>query len=84
MPNPWFKRGTLFRAALDVLRDAGGPISTTEVVNRVLAAKGVTNATRQQLKSLRDGIHSSLYNHKGSLVQRVGHGTPSVWTIGRL
>jgi hypothetical protein len=82
--NPWFKRGTLFRAALDVLRDAGGPISTTEVLNRMLAAKGVTNATRQQLKSLRDGIHSSLYNHKGALVERVGHGVPSVWKIGRV
>ena len=29
--NPWFKRGILFRAALDVLRQAGEPLSTLEI-----------------------------------------------------
>jgi hypothetical protein len=24
--NPWFKRGTLFRSAVDVMRRAGAPI----------------------------------------------------------
>jgi hypothetical protein len=26
-PNPWFKRGTLFRSAVDVLRRAGAPMT---------------------------------------------------------
>src|SRR5437868_15471482 len=29
-PNPWFKRGTIFRAALDVLRAAQGPLTVRD------------------------------------------------------
>src|SRR3954464_9574051 len=29
--NPWFKRGTLFRSAVDVLRRATGPMTTREI-----------------------------------------------------
>ena len=37
--NPWFKRGTLFREALDVLRTATGPLTVAELTAGVLAAK---------------------------------------------
>src|ERR1700675_575241 len=40
--NPWFKRGTLFRSALEALRAAQGPLTVREVTDAVLAAKGVT------------------------------------------
>jgi hypothetical protein len=30
-PNKWFKRGTVFRHALDVLRAAEGPLTTREI-----------------------------------------------------
>jgi hypothetical protein len=29
--NPWFKRGTLFREALDALRKATGPLTVAEI-----------------------------------------------------
>jgi hypothetical protein len=29
--NPWFKRGTLFRSAVDVLRRAGSPMTAREI-----------------------------------------------------
>ena len=29
--NPWFKRGTLFRSAVDVLRRAGTPMTAREI-----------------------------------------------------
>ena len=29
-PNPWFKRGTVYRAALDVLRGAPGPMTARD------------------------------------------------------
>src|SRR5271155_434058 len=43
--NPWFKRGTLFRAGLEALRASPGPLTVCELVDAVLAAKGVKDAT---------------------------------------
>lgn len=37
--NPWFKRGTLFRGALVVLRQADKPLTTNEIVTSMIAAK---------------------------------------------
>jgi hypothetical protein len=39
-PNPYFKRGTVFRAALDALRAAGTPLTIREIALAMLAAKG--------------------------------------------
>src|SRR6266511_587441 len=39
-PNPWFKRGTVFRCALDALRAAGKPLTTREIALAMLTAKG--------------------------------------------
>lgn len=39
--NPWFKRGTVFRSALDVLRRAGEPLTVAEIVWRMLDAKRI-------------------------------------------
>src|SRR3954451_25178328 len=36
--NPWFKRGTLFRTALGVMRAASEPLTVAEIVDRMLAA----------------------------------------------
>jgi hypothetical protein len=46
--NPWFKRGTLFRAALEAMRAAAAPLTVREIADAVLAAKGVTDATDKQ------------------------------------
>jgi hypothetical protein len=40
--NPWFKRGTLFREALGVLRTATAPMTVTEIAHAVLAANNLT------------------------------------------
>src|SRR6267143_1227948 len=37
--NPWFKRGTLFRSAVDVMRRAGAPMTAREIANRMVADK---------------------------------------------
>ncbi len=37
--NPWFKRGTLYRCALDTLRTAAKPLTARELVIAMLAAK---------------------------------------------
>jgi hypothetical protein len=35
-PNPWFKRGTVYRRAVDALRTATGPLTAREIAERVL------------------------------------------------
>jgi hypothetical protein len=42
-PNPRFKRGTVYRAALEVLRDA--PKTAREIAEAMLAAKGVAGTS---------------------------------------
>jgi hypothetical protein len=65
-PNPWFKRGTVIRSAVDVLRVAAKPLTTREIVLAVLAAKGVTDATPKAIRDLGGAVQSSLRNHKGA------------------
>ena len=42
--NPCFKRGTLFRHALEALRTAQAPMTVREQTNAILAAKGIRDA----------------------------------------
>src|SRR5260370_27097414 len=35
--NPWFKRGTLFRSAVDVLRRAEGPLAARPIAQKLIA-----------------------------------------------
>jgi hypothetical protein len=51
-PNPWFKRGTVFRYALDVLRTADRPMTAREVADAMLATKGVQNAPNESARVL--------------------------------
>jgi hypothetical protein len=79
--NPWFKRGTLFRAALEALRRAPAPLTVRELVDAVLAVKGVTDAAVKQHKDLQAGLRASLEGHAGKTVERVGEGMPKRWKL---
>nr|WP_166294410.1 hypothetical protein [Bradyrhizobium sp. 2S1]MCK7670841.1 hypothetical protein [Bradyrhizobium sp. 2S1] len=80
-PNPWFKRGTLYRRALDVLRTATEPMTTTELAEAVLKNHGVVNASKPDLQLIALGIQHSLKNHEGKGVERVGEATPARWRL---
>jgi hypothetical protein len=54
--NPWFKRGTLFRSAVDVLRRAGVPMTARQVAD-VLIADKVPQANRKQAMDLQSRYH---------------------------
>ncbi len=79
--NPWFKRGTLFRVALDVLRAAKEPLTVAQVTAAVLTARGITDATERQYRGVEAGIRSCLETNAGKTVQRVGEGVPRRWRI---
>lgn len=76
--NPWFKRGTMFRAALDVLRRADAPMTTMEIAKRLIAAKDA-RPTRDQLRKLDAGLRSCMNKNMGNAVRRVGEATPARW-----
>lgn len=79
--NPWFKRGTLYRKALDVLRKADKPMTATELADAVLAAAGIQPDDRKAVQLLGQGIQASLRNHDGRGVQRTNEGSPARWKL---
>jgi len=78
--NPWFKRGTLFRHALDALRAAQEPLTVREITDAVLAAKGIRDATVKQRAGIDAGIRASLESHSGKTVE-AGEGAPKRWQL---
>jgi hypothetical protein len=79
--NPWFRRGTLFRHALEAMRAAGKPLCARDIMLGMLVAKGVTDATPHQVRVLTNGLTRSLMNNRGRAVETVGEGSPMRWRI---
>ena len=81
-PNPYFKRGTVWRSALDVLRAAGGrPLTAREITERMLIERGVTNAPLKAARDLAGAVQSSLRNHDKTVVAQIGNGMPARWAL---
>jgi hypothetical protein len=80
-PNPWFKRGTIFRLALSVLWLADEPLTTRQIVERMLAERGIANASQKAIAGLGGSIRASLQNHDRKTVMRAGNGIPERWSI---
>ncbi len=78
-PNPYFKRGTVWRSALDVLRKANSPLTTNEIARRMLTAKGVLQPTPYERRTVEGAVSGSLSSHKGGAV--VGEGKPMRWNL---
>ena len=76
--NPWFKRGTLFRSAIDVLRKATAPMTAREISD-VLIADKAPPATRKQAIDLQAAILAALRKRNGNAV--VGEGAPARWRM---
>jgi hypothetical protein len=79
--NPWFRRGTLFRRGLEVLRTATKPLCARDIMLGMLAAKGITDATPHQIRVLTNGLTRSLMNNNGRTVETVGEGSPMRWKL---
>jgi hypothetical protein len=79
--NPWFKRGTLFRAALDVLRTAVVPMTVREITAAMLEAKGIMDSTLKQRIGVEAAVRASLEDHAGRSVERVGEAVPKRWKL---
>jgi hypothetical protein len=80
-PNPWFKRGTVYRRAVDVLRTAEQPLTAREIAERVLAAANIAKPNKAALADLTGAVLASLRNHKGKGVERTNEGAPARWRL---
>jgi hypothetical protein len=76
--NPWFRRGTLFRSAVDVMRRAGTPMTAREIADALVADKA-PQATRKQAIDLQAAILAALRKRDGAMV--VGDGAPTHWRL---
>ena len=76
-----FKRGTVFRHALDVLRTAEELLTARQIAERMITAKGVTDASAKAVRDLAGSVNSSLHNHDDGAVVRQGNGVPARWRI---
>jgi hypothetical protein len=76
--NPWFKRGTLFRSAVDVLRRAAAPMTAREIAEALIADKA-PQAARKQAIDLQAAILVALRKRNGRAV--IGEGAPLRWLL---
>ncbi len=80
-PNPLFRRGECFRMALEVLREAGKPLTSKEVAMRMLQKRGVPEPKAGQIRHMAAVVHSSFRNHQNKAVWRLNDGTQTQWKI---
>jgi hypothetical protein len=76
--NPWFKRGTMFRSAVDVMRRAGRPMTAREITDAVLEGKA-PEPTRKQAMDVQAARLAALRKRDGKNV--AGEGSPARWKL---
>jgi hypothetical protein len=74
--NPWFKRGTLYRAVVDTLRRAEKPMTADDICKALLVGKS-PEATRKQENNLQATILAALRKRDGKSV--ISEGIPAKW-----
>jgi hypothetical protein len=79
--NRWYKRGTMFRAVLDVLKASEGPLTVREIVRKLLAGLGEAEPDLKTIRDLEAGVRSTLARKAGKTVRNVGQGMPARWTL---
>jgi hypothetical protein len=68
--HAWFKRGTMFRHALEALRAAPGQMTVRELVDAIHHGEAA--------KDLQASLRASPGGHEGKTVERVGAGIAAI------
>ena len=76
-----YKRGEVFRAVLSVLREAGEPMTSRAISEALLRKAGIAEPPLKQIRDMVGSVHTSLRNHQGTAIERVGDGMPARWTL---
>src|SRR5262249_37588390 len=79
--NPWFKRGHLFRAILDVLKAATEPLPVPQIARRLVAKRGDVSPKPADMRRLNDSVREVLF--RGGLARHViaEAGKPARWRL---
>ena len=80
-PNRHFKRGTIFRAVLEILKVAHEPLATSEIVRLLFVGKGVTDPSPDDSRVLFGGVQASLRNHRGGSIVAHTNGRAVKWSL---
>jgi hypothetical protein len=80
-PNPWFKRGTIFRHVLDVLRDAQGPMTARQITVAMLQEARVGKPDPKDVRAFVTSVQTCLQSNNGRTVKNVAEGMPGRWAI---
>ena len=80
-PNVFFKRGTVFRHAIDVLRTAEKPLTATEITERMISETGVKDPSKSEVWTVYGAVKASLRNNDEKVVESVGVGVPLRWKL---
>jgi|HubBroStandDraft_6_1064221.scaffolds.fasta_scaffold6089632_1 hypothetical protein len=56
-------------------------MTVREIVDAVIAAKGITGASAKQHEMLQQAVRSSLDGYDGKTVERVGEGSTMRWRL---
>jgi hypothetical protein len=80
-PNPWFKRGTVFRHVLDVMRGATAPMTARQIVEAMLSAKDIAKPDRKDVRAFVTTVQTCLQSNSGRTVRNVAEGMPGRWEL---
>ena len=81
-PNGWFKRGTISRLCLSVLREAKEPLTVRQIIDRALVSKGLDPDAEKAAK-VRVVFHNALRNQVGKAVRVIHEGPVVRWELIR-
>jgi len=76
-----YKRGEVFRAVLEVLRLSDRPLTSREISEALLHKAGIAEPPLKQIRDMVGAVHTSLRNHQGKTIERVGGGMPAKWRL---
>jgi hypothetical protein len=80
--NRYFARNELSRLCLGVLRTAGEPLSTDDITDRVITAKGFDSGEAILRAAIRDQVGSIVKRlHRNGAVENIGAGRASKWKL---
>lgn len=80
-PNPWFKRGTVLRHVLEVLRTAEAPMTAREIADRMLATAGITDPDKGEVHKLVGSVSSAMISNRGRSFIVHNEGSPFRWSL---
>ena len=81
-PIRWMRHGDGVATALDVLREAEGPLTIAEIVRRMMERRGITDNDRRSIKSLKTSTAAALFKRLGKGVACEGPVTgPKLWRL---